>query len=109
MKPFFIKTSANFFIFCLEQPNRVPNWVNVNCFSDCLTIDSSINCFNDISGICLSKSVCSLFPAINNVLKIAFCWFSAVFENLAIKSLKFMESSLSISNLLRVLIIATSY
>ncbi len=86
--------SANFLIFCLEQPNKFPNWVNVSSSLDCLTIDNNINCFKDTSGIWLSKSVCSLFPAINNVLKIAFLWFSVELENFLVKSSKFIQSPL---------------
>ena len=72
INPFFIKTSASFLIFCLEQPSKFPNWVNVSGSSDCVTIDNNINCFNDTSGIWLSKNVYSLLLAINYVLKIAF-------------------------------------
>lgn len=47
-----VKSSlANFFMFCLEQPNKLPNCVNVRYSSECLIIDSSMNCFNDTSGI----------------------------------------------------------
>ncbi len=72
-KPFFIRTSASFLIFCLEQPSKLPDCVKVNGSFDCLTMDNSINCLREISGRWLSNSVCSLFVAINSVLKIAFC------------------------------------
>ena len=78
MKPFFSRTSASFLMFCLEQPRRFPDWVKVRGSCDCLTMDSSMNCFRDSSCIWLSNRVCSLFPAMNRVLKIALPWSSLV-------------------------------
>ena len=38
----------------------------------------------------IKSSIGYLFPAINNVLKIAFLWFSVELENFLVKSSKFM-------------------
>ncbi len=94
MKPFFSRTSASFLMFCLEQPRRFPNWVKVRGSCDCLTMDSSMNCFRDSSGIWLSNRVCSLFPAMNRLLKIALPWSSLVPENFLVKSSKCIWSLL---------------
>src|SRR5699024_702796 len=52
----------------------------------CRTMDSSMNCLSDTSGIRLSKIVCSRLPTMNRVLKIAFWRCSVLWEKRRFRS-----------------------